>query len=66
VQLQKVFSEAGGSRPLGVLSLAALSLGMMAPAAKMQTVIILPRAVTGAIGHMTPADPLVDGLIHLV
>jgi hypothetical protein len=62
----KVFREAGRSRSLGVLSLAALSLGLMAPAAKAQMVIIFPSGFTSATGHITLENPLVGGMIHLI
>jgi hypothetical protein len=58
----EVFREAGRSRSLGVLSLAALSLGLMTPAAKAQMVIIFPSAT----GHITLENPLVGGMIHLI
>jgi hypothetical protein len=58
----KVFREAGRSRSLGVLSLAALSLGLMASAAKAQMVIIFPSAAR----HITQENPLVGGMIHLI
>ena len=58
----KVCREAGRSRSLAVLSLAALSLGLMASAAKAQMVIIFPSAT----GHITQENPLVGGMIHLI
>ena len=58
----KVFREAGRDRSLAVLSLAALSLGLVASAAKAQMVIIFPSAT----GHITQENPLVDGMIHLI
>jgi hypothetical protein len=62
----KVFREAGRSRSLGVLSLAALSLGLMAPVAKAQMIIIFPSGFTSATRHMTLENPLVGGMIHLI
>jgi hypothetical protein len=60
----KVFGETERSRPLVVLSLAVLSLGLMVPAAGAQTVISFLREFTGATGRMTPGNPLVGGSIH--
>jgi hypothetical protein len=51
----KVFREAGRSWSLGVHSLAALSLGLMALAAKAQMVIICPSGVGGMI-HLIPSQ----------
>jgi hypothetical protein len=62
----KVFREAGRRRSLGVLSLAALSSGLMAPAAKAQMVITFPGGFTSATGHITLENPLVGGMIHLI
>jgi hypothetical protein len=61
----KVFRETGGSRPLVVLSLAVLSLGLMVPVAKAQRVMDFPSEFTGATGHLTLEKPLVGGSIHL-
>jgi hypothetical protein len=60
----KVFRDAGKSRPPRVLSLAALSFGLMAPGAKAQMVIISPSGFTNATGHMTLENSLV--MIHLI
>jgi hypothetical protein len=60
----KVSCAAGRTRPPGVLSLAALSLGLMAPAAKAQMVIIYPSGFSSATGHMTLENSLV--MIHVV
>jgi hypothetical protein len=62
----QVFRVAGRSRPLGVLSLAVLSLGQMAPAAKAQTVVIFRSGSIGATRHITLENPLVGGLIHSI
>jgi hypothetical protein len=59
------FREVGRSRPLGVPSLAVLSLALMVPAVKAQTVIIFAGGSIGATGRITPENPLVGGLIHL-
>jgi hypothetical protein len=63
--ITRMFRETGGSRPLVVLSLAVLALGVMAPAAKAQTVIKYPRGVIGATGHITLENVLTSGSIHL-
>jgi hypothetical protein len=51
------------SRPLGAL---VLSLGLLGPAAKAQTVINYPSEFTGATGYLTLENPLVDGSIFLI
>jgi hypothetical protein len=61
----KVSSESGSKSP-GGHSVALLSLGLMAPAAKSQTTIILPSGFSGATGHITLESPLVHGSIHLI
>jgi hypothetical protein len=49
--IAQVFRETGGNRPLVmVLSLAVLASGLIAPAAKAQTVINFPGGVTSATG----------------
>jgi hypothetical protein len=64
-EVTKVYGETERSRPLAVLSLAVLSLGLMAPAVRAQTVINVPGGFTGATGHITLEIPLVGGSIHL-
>jgi hypothetical protein len=61
----KVFGKTERSRLLMVRSLAVLSLGVMAPAARTQAVINFPRRLTGAAGHITLENPLAGGSIHL-
>ena len=62
----KFFRGAGRSRSLGVPSFGVLSLGLMAPAAKVQTVITFLSGFTGATGHITPENMVVGGLIPLI
>ena len=57
----KGFRETRISRPRVLLFPAVLSLGLMAPPAKAQTV---RSGFTGATGHITLANPLVGGVIH--
>ena len=60
----KVFRETRISRPRVLLSLAVLSLDLLASAAKAQTVINFRSGFTGATGHITLANPPIGGVIH--
>lgn len=60
----KVLCASWRTGPPRVLSLAALLLGLMAPAAMAQIVIIAPGGFNGAIEHMTLQKSLV--VIHRV
>jgi hypothetical protein len=62
----KVYREVDGSKPLGALPLAVLSLGSTASAIRAQTVINFPGGSVCVSGHKTLENPLVDGSIHLI
>jgi hypothetical protein len=59
------FNESGRRRRLLILSLGVLSLGMMASAAKAQTVVKCAKGITCGTGDRTPDDPLVGRSIDL-
>ena len=61
----KVFRGTGGSRRLVVLSLAVLSLVLMPPAARVQTVINFLIGFTVATAHITLQNPLAGGSSYL-
>ena len=63
--ITNVFRVTSRSRPVVALSLAVLSLGLMVPAARAQTVIDLPRGFTGATAPITLTNPLTGGSIYL-
>jgi hypothetical protein len=62
----KVFREVQGSRPLGALSLSALSMGLTASAVQTQAVISFPGGSIGITGHITLENAPIDRSIHLI
>jgi hypothetical protein len=65
---QKYRSAAFFLRPivLVVLPLAVVTLGLIVPAAKAQTVINSPTGFTGVTGHTTLQNPLDGGSIYFI
>ena len=62
----KSFSRDSEKQTPSALSLAVLSLGLMAACCQGADGHQFPSGSTGATGHITLENPLVGGLIHLI